>query len=193
MAKPEQEVYYPKSKGQWRKWLEKNHKKKDSVWIVFYKQNAGKPGLTWSEAVDEALCFGWIDSLKKKLDDERSVQFFSKRKPSSTWSKINKEKIKKLTAEGLMREAGLESIKTAKKNGSWTILDDVEKLIIPDDLQKALKTNKGAGEFFLTLSKSNKKMLLQWVKMAKTEGTRERRIKEIAEHAMKQQKPPSFR
>ena len=106
----------------------------NAFWVIFYKQKADKPTITWSDAVDEALCFGWIDSIKKTLDEERSIQFFIKRKPKSTWSKINKEKVKKLIAAEKMMQAGLGCIEIAQENRSWEILDSVEELIIPKDL-----------------------------------------------------------
>src|SRR5690606_22432980 len=112
---------------------------------------------------DEALCFGWIDSIKKKLDEDSTVQFFSKRKPTGTWSKINKGKVERLIADGLMTPAGLDCIETAKQNGSWTLLDSVEALQIPDDLAEAFRRHSGAASFFESLSKSVRKALLQWV------------------------------
>jgi uncharacterized protein YdeI (YjbR/CyaY-like superfamily) len=117
------------------------------------------------------------------------VQFFSKRKPTSAWSKINKEKVKRLIKEDLMAPAGLASIEAAKKNGSWTILDEVEKLTIPNDLEKAFNASKGSKEFFLGLSKSVQKMILQWIQFAKREETRKKRINEVATRAAKKLKP----
>jgi uncharacterized protein YdeI (YjbR/CyaY-like superfamily) len=138
------------------------------------------------------LCFGWIDSIKKKLDDERSIQFFSKRKPKSTWSKINKEKVMRLMEAGLMAQAGITCIEVAKENGSWNLLDSVEALIIPTDLEQALKAKVNAFDFFIGLSKSTKKAMLQWLVLAKRAETRQSRINEIAELADKQQKPKQF-
>ncbi len=184
--------YYPKTKQHWRKWLLKNHIQKDAVWLIMYKQSANKPTVTWSDAVDEALCFGWIDSIKKTLDDERSIQFFSKRKPKSTWSKINKQKVSNLIDNGLMTKAGLDCIEIAKQNGSWTILDSVEELEIPTDLATELNTKENSMDFFLSLSKTVKKGMLQWVIFAKRPETRQKRIKEIAELADKRQKPKQF-
>lgn len=193
MQKKEIEKFYPKTRQQWRKWLEGNHQRKEAVWLIFYKKRSGKPTLTWSDAVDEALCFGWIDSVKRTLDEESSIQFFSRRKPQSTWSAINKEKIKRLSKDGLMAPAGLHSVKLAKKNGSWTLLDTVEKLIIPEDLDKAFTKHKGSKQFFESLGKTDKKMLLQWLVLAKTDATRNKRIAEIAENAAQNQKPAAFR
>lgn len=181
MEKKEIEQIYPTGPRQWRSWLRKNHVKKDAVWVVFYKKSSGKPTLTWSEAVDEALCFGWIDSTKKTLDEESSIQFFSKRKAGSTWSKINKAKVQRLTEEGLMMPAGQASVERAKQNGSWNILDTVEELTIPKDLEKAFKSRPGSKAFFLSLSKSVRKMMLHRIVMAKRDETREKRITEIAD------------
>jgi uncharacterized protein YdeI (YjbR/CyaY-like superfamily) len=183
------ETFYPKSRLQWRKWLEKNHSKKQSIWLIFYKKSANAPTLTWSEAVDEALCFGWIDGTKKSIDEERSIQYFSRRKAKSVWSKINKGKVQRLIDEGLMTKAGLDSIEVAKQNGGWAILDDVEALKIPKDLAKAFKMHPGSKTFFMGLSKSVKKMILQWLILAKRPETREKRIKEIAERGAKKLKP----
>lgn len=188
----EVETYYPKTKQQWRKWLLKNHIQKDAVWLIMYKQSADKPTVTWSEAVDEALCFGWIDSIKKKLDEERSIQFFSKRKPKSTWSKINKQKVSNLIDNGIMTKAGLECIEIAKQNGSWTILDSVEELEMPIDLATELNTKVNAMDFFLSLSKTVRKGMLQWIIFAKRPETRQKRINEIVELVDKRQKPKQF-
>ena len=186
------ETFYPKTKKDWRKWLQKNHSSKQFIWIIQYKKSAGKPTITWSEAVDEALCFGWIDSIRKTIDDEKFIQFFSRRKPNGTWSKINKIKIEQLIEKGLMAKAGHESIEAAKLNGSWTILDEVEELVIPKDLQKAFKIIPGSKTFFMSLSKSVRKMMLQWVVLAKRPETRQNRINEIAFHAGQKQKPKPF-
>jgi uncharacterized protein YdeI (YjbR/CyaY-like superfamily) len=185
--------FYPENRRQWRKWLEKNHAKKQSIWLIYYKKASGVPTISWSDAVDEALCFGWIDSTKKPMDEERSIQYFTKRKAGSTWSKINKTKVQKLMEEGSMAPAGLKSIETAKQNGSWSLLDEVEELTIPNDLEKAFKTHAGSKAYFLSLSKSVKKMMLQWVVLAKRPETRQKRIDEIAELAAQNLKPKQFR
>lgn len=189
----EVEIFYPKSSKEWRQWLEENHVSEQSVWLVFYAKSSEKPTITWSEAVDEALCFGWIDSKKIKIDAETAHQFFSKRKDKSTWSKINKVKVQNLKELGLMTEAGLKSIEIAKQNGSWTILDEVEDLIIPKDLVKAFKKHKGSKDYFLGLSKSKKKILLSWIVLAKLPQTRQNRIDEIAESAGQNLSPKHLR
>ncbi len=151
------------------------------------------PSLSWSEAVDEALCFGWIDSTKRTIDDESFMQFFSRRKPGSVWSKINKAKVEQLIEAGLMTQAGYESIEKAKQNGSWAILDEAETLVIPPDLEIGFNTNPGSMDFFLSLSKSAKKSILQWLLLAKRPETRQKRITEIAMLAAQKLKPPQFR
>jgi uncharacterized protein YdeI (YjbR/CyaY-like superfamily) len=186
------ETFCPASQTEWRKWLNKNHLSKKSVWLVCYKKKSNKPTITWSDAVDEALCFGWIDSKRIPIDEEKFMQFFSKRKPNGTWSKVNKEKIKQLIDKGLMTKAGFDIIETSKQNGSWTILDKVEELITPKDLVQEFKNKKGSKAFFLTLSKSVRKAMLQWIVLAKQPETRQKRIIEIAELASQKLKPKQF-
>lgn len=189
MQKEELEIFYPTNLTDWRKWLEKNHISKQAVWVVFYSKNSKKKTISWSEAVDVALCFGWIDSKKIKIDEETSHQYFSKRKAISTWSKINKLKIEKLIESKQMAEAGYKSIETAKQNGSWIILDEVEELVIPPDLDMQFETQPSAKEYFLSLSKSVKKAILQWIVLAKRPETRKKRIAEIVELAAQKLKP----
>ena len=192
MTTSEIETYYPENKAHWRSWLAENHSQKNAVWLIMYKKKTGKPTITWSEAVDEALCFGWIDSIKKTLDEERSIQFFCKRKAKSTWSKINKEKVIRLVDTGLMTPAGLVIIEVAKQNGSWEILDRVEALLIPPDLETELIAKAGAMEFFLSLSKSVRKLMLYRVVFAKRAETRQKRIAEIIELVAQGIKPKQF-
>jgi uncharacterized protein YdeI (YjbR/CyaY-like superfamily) len=193
MPQKEIEIYCPKSGAAWRKWLEKKHQSEQSVWLVYYRTATKIPSLTWSEAVDEALCFGWIDSTKKTIDKERYMQYFSPRKPSSTWSKVNKDKVAKLTQNKQMKQAGFDCIETAKQNGNWSLMDDVENLIVPADLEMALKNNESAMEFYESQSKSIKKILLYWVVVAKRTETRNKRITEIIESAAEGLKPKQFR
>lgn len=161
MMKQEIEIFYPIDSRAWREWLMENHQTKQAVWIVFHKKSSEKKSITWSEAVDVALCFGWIDSKKISVDNETSHQYFSRRKPKSTWSKINKQKIIHLIENGLLHEAGHKSIEIAKENGFWTLLDEVEELIIPEDLEAEFATKPHAKAFYVSLSKSVKKAILQ--------------------------------
>jgi uncharacterized protein YdeI (YjbR/CyaY-like superfamily) len=193
MQKKDIETFCPISRQDWRQWLKENHSLKQSVWLVYYKKKSDIPTVIYTEAVDEALCFGWIDSTRISLDDDKFMQFLCKRKPKSVWSKINKEKVQRLIAEGLMTQAGYESIETAKQNGSWTILDDVEELKIPKDLANEFKNKPGAKDYFIGLSKSVRKSILQWLVLAKRPETRQKRINEIAELASHKLKPKQFR
>lgn len=187
------EAFYPKNRQEWRDWLQINHDRKQSIWLIYYKKKSNIPTVTYSEAVDEALCFGWIDSKSKPLDDEKFMQFFSKRKAKSVWSKVNKEKIERLTKEGLMTKAGFDIIEIAKQNGSWTILDEVEALIIPKDLNDEFENRPKAKAYFLSLSRSDKRNILQWLILAKRQETRQNRISEIVELSEQFLKPKQFR
>ncbi|WP_119080687.1 YdeI/OmpD-associated family protein [Chitinophaga alhagiae] len=185
-------TYCPTTRQQWRRWLEKNHGKKQSVWLIYYKKEAAVPTITYADAVDEALCFGWIDSTKKPHGNGSFMQLFTRRKATSVWSKINKGKVERLIAEGLMTAAGRKSIETAQQNGYWSILDDVEELVVPKDLAKAFRAHPGSKAYFTGLSKSVKKMMLQWVTLAKRPETRQKRINEIASLAAQHRKPKQF-
>ena len=187
------EDYCPSDKQDWRKWLEVNHDKKEAVWLVFYKKSSPNYNLSWRESVDEALCFGWIDSTKKTIDRERFIQYFSRRKPNSIWSKVNKDKVDYLILENLMQEAGYKTIEIAKKNGSWSMMDEVEALVVPNDLKNEFDKRIGSFEYYESLSKSAKKILLGWVVLAKRPETRQKRIIEIAENAGRKSKPKQFR
>jgi uncharacterized protein YdeI (YjbR/CyaY-like superfamily) len=188
----ETETFYPKNRKEWREWLQENHNKKQSVWLIYNKKKSNVATVIYSEAVDEALCFGWIDSKAKPIDEHTFMQFFSKRKEKSVWSKVNKEKIERLAKEGLITKAGYEVIETAKLNGSWSILDQAEALIIPDDLEIEFQKRPNAKEYFLSLSRSDKRNILQWLVLAKRKETRDKRITEIVELAEKKQKPKQF-
>lgn len=187
------EDFSPVDQKEWRKWLELNHIEKEAVWLILYRKKSPNHNVGWSEAVDEALCFGWIDSTKRTIDGEKFKQYFTKRKAKSNWSKVNKVKIETLIDQGLMQEAGHKSIEIAKENGSWTILDGVEALIVPEDLTAELAKHEGSSEYFEKLSNSAKKILLHWIMSAKRAETRQKRILEIAENASKQLKPKQFR
>lgn len=183
------ESFCPSNRQQWRTWLQENHLTKQSVWLIYYKKKSNTPTISYSEAVDEALCFGWIDSTRRSLGEDQFTQFFCKRKPKSVWSKVNKAKVVALTDAGLMKPAGLVCIERAKANGSWTILDEVEELIIPADLEQALETQPDAKTFFLNQPNSLRKQMLQWLMLAKRPETRLKRISLIADAAGKGLKP----
>jgi uncharacterized protein YdeI (YjbR/CyaY-like superfamily) len=176
----------------WREWLEEHHATEPGVWLMSWKKAAGKPSISWSEAVDEALCFGWIDSTRRSIDELSSQQYFAPRKPKSNWSKINKEKVERLIAEGRMTPAGLAAIEEAKRNGSWNNLDAVEAMEMPADFVAALEAHPGAREYVESLSKTKRWALLYWINGAKREATRADRIRQIAEAAAQGTRPERF-
>jgi uncharacterized protein YdeI (YjbR/CyaY-like superfamily) len=185
--------YCPENTAAWRRWLEANHDIADSVWLIFYKKHSADHNLSWSQAVDQALCFGWIDSTAQSIDSEKYRQYFCRRKAKSNWSRVNKDKVAVLIDQNLMAPAGYKSIEIAKANGSWTALDQVELLIVPDDLQQELVKVTGAAEYFDSLGKSDKKILLHWIISAKRKETREKRILEVVSCAGERSKPQRFK
>jgi uncharacterized protein YdeI (YjbR/CyaY-like superfamily) len=188
----EMERFYAENRQEWRKWLEENHATRQGVWLIYYKKNSGKPRVAYDEAVEEALCFGWIDSRPNALDDESYMQFFSPRKPKSPWSKINKQRIEKLAAQNLIAPAGLAVIEASKKDGSWNAYDAIEELAVPADLQEALAVNATALQNFEKFSNSTKKQLLWWVESAKREETRLKRIEQIVKSAEENKNPLQY-
>lgn len=173
--------FTPKDQKEWRNWLRLHHAKEDAVWLIYYKKSSPLYSLSWQEAVDEALCFGWIDSIRKSLDAERFIQYFSRRKPKGMWSAINKERVEQLIKQKKMAKAGQDAINTARENGSWNILNDVDSLTIPSDLEKAIRKHPGLIEIFHSLSKSNKRIHLSSLLLAKREETRLKRIQQIVD------------
>lgn len=181
--------HYAKDRAAWRKWLEKNHAKESGVWLIYYKKESDKTRVAYADAVKEAICFGWIDSTIRPIDDEKYKQLFMPRKAKSGWSQLNKQYVEELTELGLMTEAGIEKIEQAKQQGTWSKLDHIETFTVPDDLGKELKKNKTAQQYFEGLGKTNKKYLLHWLSTAKKEETRNARIATIMD-AMKEQRMP---
>jgi len=171
-------TFHAQFRAEWRNWLEKHHQSEQSVWLIIYRKESQVPSVYYPEAVDEALCFGWIDSKPNKRDEASYYQFFAKRNPKSNWSKVNKEKVEKLMAQKLMTAAGLEMIELAKRTGTWTALDEVENITIPNDLQKAFDHNKIAFEYWDKFSRSSKRGILEWILNAKKPETRQKRIDE---------------
>ena len=173
------ELYFENDR-QWREWLYENHDSHSrGVYLIFFKVDMDIPSMRWEEAVKVALCYGWIDSTAKSLGDGKRQQYFCPRNPKSVWSALNKSYLKELEKEGLVHKNGKKVIAAAKKNGSWTALDDVENLIIPADLQKAFQRNNQAFTNFENFSRSYRKSYLYWLNQAKREETRNKRISEI--------------
>lgn len=175
--------FYAKDRKAWRKWLEKHHDKQSYVWLILHNKNSATSSVTYAEAVEEALCFGWIDSKPNKRDDESRFQFFSPRKKKSVWSALNKTRIEALIAAGKMTAAGLAKIEQAKADGSWTTLDAIEALEMPVVLQKAFTKNKKALKNFEAFPPSAKKGIYHWVQSAKTTATRDKRVQETVSKA----------
>jgi len=172
-------TYYAKDRKAWRKWLDRNHATSTAVWLIYYKKDSGKTRVPYADAVEEALCFGWIDSTVNPIDEDSYMQLFTPRKAKSGWSKLNKERIARLIEQGLMMPAGMEKIDTAKKNGSWEKLDGIEAFAIPDELKKAFKANKNAEQYFGTLSNTTRKMILHYISTAKRQETKDKRVAEM--------------
>jgi|LNFM01.1.fsa_nt_gb uncharacterized protein YdeI (YjbR/CyaY-like superfamily) len=184
---------HPKSRAAWRAWLQRQHLRAAGVWLITFKKGTGKPRVEYDAAVEEALCFGWIDSKPSALDDERSMLWFSPRKPRSGWSKPNKQRVARLTAAGLMAEAGLAVIRAAKRNGSWTALDAVEALEIPPDLKRALAAQPPATENFAAFPRSVKRGILEWIQSAKRPETRAVRVQTTADMARRNERANQWR
>ena len=193
MSSPELKTYYAKDRKAWRKWLEKNHAKSAGIWLIYYKKSSQKTRLEYNDAVEEALCFGWIDSTFRPIDDEKYMQRFTPRKPKSGWSGLNKQRIERMIGQGLMTPAGLEKIEIAKKNGSWESLDKIyapiDLLQIPDDLEKAFLKNKKAKTNFHNFAPFARRQFLYWINAAKRDETRKARIKQAVLMCAANKKP----
>jgi uncharacterized protein YdeI (YjbR/CyaY-like superfamily) len=179
----EREHVHVETVREWRSWLRANHRRETGVWLVSWRNGTGRPRLTYEESVEEALAFGWIDSKGQRLDEERTMLWFSPRKPGSGWSRPNKERIERLERDGRMADAGREAIARAKQDGSWTLLDAVEDLTVPGDLAAAFASNPGSAEHWDGFSRSARRALLAWIVQAKRPETRARRVAEVATKA----------
>lgn len=171
---------HPLSRSEWRAWLEENHIRAQGIWLITFKKMTGQPRIDYGDAVEEALCFGWIDSKPSKLDETRSMLWFAPRKAGSGWSKPNKERVEKLLAAGLMAPAGLAKVEAAQQDGAWTALDAVEALQVPPDLEDALAIYPFATDYFQAFPRSVKRGILEWINSAKRPETRAKRIAETA-------------
>jgi uncharacterized protein YdeI (YjbR/CyaY-like superfamily) len=167
------------SKTELKAWLHKNHLQKESIWLVTYKKIVPENYLSTSDVLDELLCYGWIDGIRRKLDDRLTMQLISPRRIEH-WANTYKVRAEKLIKEGRMQESGIQSIEIAKQRGLWDFMDDVDKLIVPQDLLEALKRHSNAKLFFDDINDSSKRFVLRWIKLAKTDKTRASRIEQIA-------------
>ncbi len=168
-----------KTREELRSWLMKNHAQTTSIWLITYKKSEpGKYVSRW-EVLDELICFGWIDGIRRKLDDKRTMQLISPRK-AEHWAKSYKDRVAKLISDGRMHVSGLKTIERSKASGLWDFMDDVDQLIVPEDLSAALSKYEGAVSFFNTINPSSRRFVLRWVKLAKTAKTRKSRIEKLA-------------
>lgn len=172
-----------RNRAVWRAWLRRHYRTAPGVWLVYHKRHSGTPSVTYEEAVQEALCYGWIDSLVRALDEDRYRQLFTPRKPRSTWSPSNKRRVARLLAEGRLQPAGLAMIEAAKANGSWRSLDAVESLTIPAELRRALAAEGDALRHFRGYAASLRKGMLYWLASAKRPETRARRLAKLVAYA----------
>jgi len=169
----------PKSRRAWRVWLEKHHATSPGIWLVFAKKHTRLPSLSYDDAVEEALCFGWIDSLVKSIDDRFHMQIFTPRKAKSAWSALNKKRVEALLANGLMTAAGLKMIDLAKQSGKWDAWSHVDALTVPPELKAAIDANAAAKKNWPTYTASQRKGFLRMVTGAKRPETRAKRIARV--------------
>ena len=176
-------IYHAETRAQWRAWLEANHDAVPGVWLCSWKPATNKPACPYPEVVEEAICFGWIDSTVNTLDDNRGLQLITPRQPKSTWTRLNRRRVEDMEARGLMTDAGRRAVEIARENGRWTILDPVEDLVEPDDLVAALNANSSARAAWDGFPPTPRKAMLWWVISAARDDTRARRVATIVEKA----------
>ena len=179
------QVFYAKTRDEWRNWLTENCQSEKSVGLIVYHKKSKTPSVHFREAIEEAVCFGWVDSRADKRDDESFYLLFSRRNPKSSWGKVSKERAEKMIKAGLMTIHGQAIIDLAKKTGTWDALADAHNAVIPDDLQKLFDKNKTAFENFQSFSSSSKRIILEWILKAKKSETRQKRIVQAVELAEK--------
>jgi uncharacterized protein YdeI (YjbR/CyaY-like superfamily) len=187
------EVLLMQDAAAWRGWLHQHHATAKQVWLIIYNKGSKTKSVTYPEALDEALCYGWIDSKINKRDAESHYQFFSVRNAKSNWSKVNKDKVERLLAAGKMQPAGMAMIKLAKQTGTWKALEEVDNTITPPDLQAALDAQPKATAYFNAFPRSVKRGILEWILNAKTSVTRQKRIDETATLAAKNERANQYK
>ncbi len=181
------------TRAAWRQWLVSHHAEATGVWAVTWRKPTGRPAPSYDELVEEALCVGWVDSLGRKLDDERTMLRFSPRQAGSGWARPNKQRIERLLAGGHLLPAGIAVVERAKADGTWTKLDAVEDLIVPDDLAAELAARPPAAAEFAAFPRSARRAILEWVVQAKRPQTRERRVRKTAELAQRGERANQWR
>lgn len=178
----------PFDRAAWRAWLIEHHATSTGVYLASWRRSTGRTGVPYVEAVEEALCVGWIDATQRQLDDERTIQWFAPRRPRSGWAGTNKERVERLTAAGFMLPAGIAVVDDAKRRGTWTMFDDAENLVVPDDLAAALDATPLAREHWEAFSKSSRRATLGWISLAVRPETRAKRVAETASLAARNEK-----
>ena len=176
------------NRNDWRAWLKKNHATKKEVWLVYYKKHTGRPGITYDDGVEEALCFGWIDSIVKRLDDEKFARKFTPRRDGSNWSELNRKRARRMIRQGKMTETGLARFKEVDRKSLKTKTSK-RRLVVPPDVKKALASNKKAWKKFGEFAPSYKKQYIGWITEAKRKETREKRIRQTVRRAAQNKKP----
>ena len=174
---------HPATREEWRAWLAENHGRKEGVWLIRYKKATGKPYIGYDASVEEAICFGWIDSRVNKLDEARSMLYFAPRKKGSGWSRVNKERVERLVEQGKLAPSGLAKIRAAREDGSWNALDEIENLFVPEDLANAFARYPESFKYWESFPRSVKRSILEWIAGAKREETRRRRVEDTARMA----------
>jgi uncharacterized protein YdeI (YjbR/CyaY-like superfamily) len=182
---------HPADRAEWRGWLEANHASARGVFVVSWRPKTGRPTLDYEDAIQEALCFGWVDSSGGVVDDERARLYFAPRRPGSVWAASNKARVERLVAAGRMTAAGRAAIERARADGSWTVLDGAERLEVQPDLAKALAANPVSEANFAAFPPSARKMAIAWIATAKRQETRDRRIAEVVEAAARNERRPA--
>jgi uncharacterized protein YdeI (YjbR/CyaY-like superfamily) len=185
------EALYVSNRNDWRRWLKSNHRSQKEVWLIYYKKHTGKPRIPYDDAVEEAICFGWIDSTVKRLDEEKYAQKFTPRNQKSKWSELNKRRAERMVKQGKMTQAGLAKFKQAgkKKGEKAEEKPGSRRLIVPPDLKKALSANRKALENFNNFAPSYRRLYVAWITYAKRKETREKRIKQTVQWAAENKKP----
>jgi len=180
MTQPPPNSIHPPTLAAWRAWLELNHTRPDGIWLITYRRATGKATFTYAQAVEEALCFGWIDGHTKTLDEARGMQWYAPRRAGSVWARSNKERVARLIADGRMTPAGQAKIDAAQADGTWALWDSVDSLAVPDDLAAALAAYPNARAHFDAFPRSARHAILGWIALAKRPETRAKRIAETA-------------
>jgi len=176
------EELYMTNRDEWREWLQNNYDARAEVWLIFFKKQTGKPSISYDDAVEEALCFGWIDSIIKRIDEDKFARKFTRRKSKSKWSNVNKERARKMIREGRMREPGLSQVREAKESGEWfSTVSRPKELEVPEFMKEALASNEKASRNFDNMAKSYKELYVRWIMAGKRDETRKRRLAEAIE------------